>query len=42
MIVLILLLGPRELVTHPTTTLAGVITLGLPATIGGAAGRLVV
>lgn len=38
---LLFLLGQRELMGHPTTFLASVVTLGLPATVGGAAGRLI-
>lgn len=40
--VLVLLLGDKTLFSHPSTTAAGVIALGLPAAVGGAAGRLVV
>ncbi len=38
---LLFLLGQRELLGHPSTFLAAVVTLGLPATVGGAAGRLI-
>jgi putative integral membrane protein (TIGR02587 family) len=40
--VLLLLVGRQELLGHPSMTLSGVIVLGLPAVIGGAAGRLIV
>ena len=40
--VLLWLLGQREAMTHPATTVATVVTLGLPAVVGGAAGRLIV
>jgi putative integral membrane protein (TIGR02587 family) len=39
---LLALVGQREALSHPATTVAAVITLGLPAIVGGAAGRLVV
>jgi putative integral membrane protein (TIGR02587 family) len=34
-------MGERSLLAHPSTFIAGVVTLGLPAMIGGAAGRLI-
>lgn len=40
--VLLFLLGERSLLTHPATFTASVVTLGLPAIVGGAAGRLIV
>lgn len=39
--VLLMLLGDRSILTHPALTVAAVVTLGLPATVGGAAGRLI-
>lgn len=38
---LLLLLGEGSLLSHPATAVASIVTLGLPAIIGGAAGRLV-
>jgi putative integral membrane protein (TIGR02587 family) len=40
--VLLWLLGQREALSSPSTVIASTITLGLPAIIGGAAGRLIV
>jgi uncharacterized membrane protein len=40
--VLLWLLGQREAMSHPATAVATVVTLGLPAVVGGAAGRLIV
>jgi putative integral membrane protein (TIGR02587 family) len=39
---LLVLLGNRELLADPSILIAGIITLGMPAVIGGAAGRLIV
>jgi putative integral membrane protein (TIGR02587 family) len=39
---LLALVGQREALGHPATAVAAVITLGLPAIVGGAAGRLIV
>lgn len=38
---LIWLLGERELMSHHSALVGGVVVLGLPATVGGAAGRLI-
>jgi putative integral membrane protein (TIGR02587 family) len=38
---LLVLLGERSLLSHPATFAAGIVTLGLPAMVGGAAGRLI-
>ena len=35
------LLGEREILSHGASLAAGVVVLGLPATVGGAAGRLI-
>jgi putative integral membrane protein (TIGR02587 family) len=39
---LLVLIGPGDLMSDPATLAAGVVTLGLPAVVGGAAGRLIV
>jgi putative integral membrane protein (TIGR02587 family) len=38
---LLLLLGQREIVQHHATFIAATVTLGLPAMVGGAAGRII-
>ena len=40
--VLLLLLGERNGLTHPALSVASIVTLGLPAIVGGAAGRLII
>jgi putative integral membrane protein (TIGR02587 family) len=40
--VLLLLLGMREVSSHPSTTVAATVVLGTVASVGGAAGRLIV
>lgn len=40
--ILLVLMGQREILTHPSTFCASVVTLGLPAIVGGAAGRLII
>jgi putative integral membrane protein (TIGR02587 family) len=40
--VLLLLLGERDGLTHPSFFIASIVTLGLPAIVGGAAGRLII
>jgi putative integral membrane protein (TIGR02587 family) len=39
---LLLLFGQREVMSYPVTAIAATITLGLPAIVGGAAGRLII
>jgi putative integral membrane protein (TIGR02587 family) len=39
---LLFLFGQREVMSYPTTAIAATISLGLPAIVGGAAGRLIV
>jgi putative integral membrane protein (TIGR02587 family) len=39
---LLLLIGQRDMMTHAATAIAATVTLGLPAAVGGAAGRLIV
>jgi putative integral membrane protein (TIGR02587 family) len=39
---LLALLGQREVLSHPSSAIAATLTLGLPAAVGGAAGRLIV
>ena len=41
-LVLLAVLGTREAVASPATAVATTVTLGLPAIVGGAAGRLIV
>jgi putative integral membrane protein (TIGR02587 family) len=38
---LLFLMGDRSILTHPSTMIACTVTLGLPAVVGGAAGRLI-
>jgi len=38
---LLALLGQREVMSNPATAVAAVVTLGLPAIVGGAAGRII-
>lgn len=39
---LLALLGQREVMSYPSTAIAAVLALGLPAIVGGVAGRLIV
>jgi putative integral membrane protein (TIGR02587 family) len=39
---LLFLFGQREVMSYPTTAIAATISLGLPAIVGGAAGRLII